>query len=172
MQGLTGGLEERGTGVEGTVKTAHVLVSTVNMKRSIADVLAVRKDFFDANKAVVEKLAAGYLKGCDDLLQLKAKAGKDKDAQAKYKAVLKLTQDIYGKETIRTEDDADGLISDAVFVGLPGNRAFFQEKGNLSGFDAKQKQALDLAVGEKYAEARPPSCPSPSTTKRSPSSGT
>ncbi len=154
MQALTGGLEKLGTGAAETVKDAHVLVSTVNMKRSIADVLAVRKDFYDANRSVVEKLAAGYLKGCDDLLQLKAKASKDRDAQEKYKAVLKLTQDILGKETIRTEDDADGLISDAVFVGLPGNRAFFQEKGNLSGFVAKQKHALDLAVGEKYAEAR------------------
>ncbi len=154
MQGLTGGLEEKGTGAEGTVKAAHVLISTVNMKRSIADVLAVRKDFYDANRSVVEKLAAGYLKGCDELLQLKAKASKDRDAQEKYRAILKLTQNIYGEKTIPSEADAAMLISDAVFVGLPGNRAFFLDRGNESGFEAKQKHALDLAVGEKYAEAR------------------
>jgi outer membrane protein OmpA-like peptidoglycan-associated protein len=38
----------------------------------------------------------------------------------------------------------DGLISDATFVGLPGNEDFFKLRGNLSGFDFKQKQALKL----------------------------
>jgi ABC-type nitrate/sulfonate/bicarbonate transport system substrate-binding protein len=154
MQGLTGGLEKKGTGAEKTVKGTHVLVSTVNMKRSIADLYAVRKDYFDANKATIEKFTAGYLKGCEELLAIKAAASKDKEAQAKYKAILKLTQEIYGKDKVASEEDADGLISDAVFVGLPGNRAFFKDKGNPSGFEAKQRHALDLAVGEKYAEAR------------------
>src|SRR5208283_5108272 len=50
MAGLTGGLDSTGTGAEGTVKGAKVLVSTVQMSRSIADVYACRKDFYDANK--------------------------------------------------------------------------------------------------------------------------
>jgi len=153
MEALTGGLEKKGTGGK-TVKGAHVLISTVNMKRSIADVYAVRKDFYDANKALIEKFTAGYLKAADELLKLKATAAKDKKAQARYKEILKLAQDIYGKEKLAKEEDADGLVADAVFVGLPGNRAFFKDKGNPSGFIAKQKHALDLAVGEKYAEAR------------------
>ena len=154
MEALTGGLEKTGSG-DKTVKGAHVLISTVNMKRSIADLYAVRKDFFDANKPLIEKFVAGYLKGCEELIQIKNKAAaKDKTAQAKYKEALKLAQDIYGKEKLAKEEDADGLVSDAVFVGLPGNRAFFKDKGNPSGFEAKQKHALDLAVGEKYAEAR------------------
>src|SRR5262245_20840215 len=59
MQGLTGGLKNTGTGAEGTVKGAHVLVSTADAAQSIADVYACRKDFYDANKALVEKFAAG-----------------------------------------------------------------------------------------------------------------
>jgi len=55
------------------------------MKRSIADVYAVRKDFYDANKAMVEKLAAGYLKGCEEILEMRAKI-KDKEFKAKYDA--------------------------------------------------------------------------------------
>ena len=55
MLALTGGLDKNGTGAEGTVKGARVLVSTVNMSRSIADVYACRKDFYDAHKDVVEK---------------------------------------------------------------------------------------------------------------------
>jgi ABC-type nitrate/sulfonate/bicarbonate transport system substrate-binding protein len=155
MTDLTGGLDKKGDGKGKTVKGAHVLVSTAQMKRSIADVYACRKDFYDANKDVIEKFAAGYLKGCEELVDLKKKFGKkDKDGTAQYKAILKLTQDIYGKNDIKTEDDADGLISDAVFVGLPGNNSFFTNTGNLSGFKPKEKAAVDLAVGQGYAGKR------------------
>ena len=81
-------------------------------------------------------------------------SGKDDKATAKYKAILKLTQDIYGKQDIKTEDDADGLISDAVFVGLPGNISFFTDMGNLSGFEGKQKAAIDVAVALGDASTR------------------
>jgi NMT1/THI5 like len=156
MAGLTGGLDKTGTGADGTVKDAHVLVSTAQMKRSIADVYACRKDFYDAHRDVVEKFAAGYLKGCEDLLEIKDRAAKrkDRDAEARYQQILRMTQDIYGKEAIAKEEDADGLISDAVFVGLPGNRSFFTDKGNLSGFEGKQKAALDLALALRDARER------------------
>jgi len=154
MQTLTGGLERAGTGVEKTVKGARVLVSTVNMKRSIADVYAVRKDFYDANKATVEKLTAGYLKACDELLRLKARASKDRAALASYKEVLELARKILGKESIPNEVAANRLLADAVFVGLPGNRAFFKDKDNPGGFAASQKHALDLAVSAGFARER------------------
>jgi len=147
MQSLTGGLTKTGTGAEGTVKDAKVLVSTATMNRSIADVYAVRKDFFDAHKDIVEKFAAGYLKGAAELVELKDKYNKkDAEASKKYKAILKMTQDIYGKEAIPGEPDADGLISDAAFVGIVGNVVFFKEAGNTTGFKEKEKAALDLAV--------------------------
>src|SRR5262249_28063260 len=46
MESLTGGLTKTGTGAGGSVKGAHVLVSTVDMSSSIADVYACRSDFF------------------------------------------------------------------------------------------------------------------------------
>ena len=42
MLGLTGGVDSKGTGAEGTVRGAKVLNSTQSMSRSIADVYAVR----------------------------------------------------------------------------------------------------------------------------------
>ena len=57
MIGLCGGLTESGTGAEGTVKGARVLVSTAQLSRSIADVYVCRKDFYDANKELVTKFA-------------------------------------------------------------------------------------------------------------------
>lgn len=141
--GLAGGLEKAGTGTGQSVAGAHVLVSTKQMLRSIADVYACRKDFYDKHKDVVEKFVTGYLKGTEQLLALK-KDHKPGSPSAKYKEVLKVTRERFGKD-ISSDDDADGLISDAVFVGLPGNYAFFKDEGNLSGFKAKRKAALDLA---------------------------
>jgi outer membrane protein OmpA-like peptidoglycan-associated protein len=65
-----------------------------------------------------------------------------------------MTQDIYGKSTVPVLDEAHGLLSDCTFAGYPGNVAFFTEEGNLHGFEAFQKSALDLAVGRGYARDR------------------
>jgi hypothetical protein len=153
MMALTGGLDKVGDGKDKSVDGAHVLVSTADMKRSIADVYACRKDFYDAHKDVVEHFAAAYLKACEDVVQMKkdVKAG----SGAKYKDLLKLAQKIYGqdpknKEACASDDDADGMIQDAVLVGLPGNKAFFTDTGNLSGFEFKQEAVLELALNEGY----------------------
>src|SRR5262249_26000964 len=130
MVGLTGGLEKTGDGKDKTVKGAHVLVSTAHMKRSIADVYACRKDFFDSHKDIVEKFTASYLRGCEELVDMKKRAAaKDADATARYGAVLKLAVDIYGKDQGGgTPEGAGGLVPDVFFVGLPGNIIFFTEK--------------------------------------------
>lgn len=154
MIGLTGGLDGKGSGAEGTVKNAHVVISTASMSRSIADVYACRKDYFDANRAQIEKFAAGYLKACEEIVALKNEYNESGKSDG-YLNVLKLTQQIYGAEVIPTlEVDAHGLISDATFVGLPGNVSFFTEEGNLNNFARKQSAALDLAVGQGYAGIR------------------
>ena len=145
MVALTGGLEGVGTGDKQTVRGAHVLVSTAQMSRSIADVYACRKDFYDTHREFIEKFAAGYLKACEELLTLK-KAFDRGESSPKYREVLTLAQQIFGKEVLPTEDDAHGLICDCSFVGLPGNRSFFTDPGNPSGFEVRQSDALDLAV--------------------------
>lgn len=153
MLGLTGGLHDTGSGAEGTVKDARVLVSTAELSRSIADVYVCRKDFFDAHRDVVTKFVAGYLKACEEVIDLK-KQYETKGSKA-YMELLKITQSIYGKDVIPTlEEDAHGLLSDCTFVGHPGNVAFFTKKGNLHGFEAFQKAALDLATEQGYAKVR------------------
>jgi ABC-type nitrate/sulfonate/bicarbonate transport system substrate-binding protein len=145
-----GNTNSRGDGSMGSVKDAHVVVSTQHMSRSIADVYACRSDFYKANKEWVDKFIAGYLRSSEELIDLKSKfAAKDKTAEDNYQKVLKLAQGIWlkgpaFKEAVAKLDDVDGLISDAVFVGLPGNEAFFKAKGNLSGVAFKMKQACAL----------------------------
>lgn len=152
MIGLCGGLGNEGTGAEGTVRGAKVLVSTAELSRSIADVYVCRKDFYDANKALVTKFVAGYLKATEEVVALKNQF--EGTGSPAFEALLQTTQDIYGKATIPVLEEAHGLISDCSFVGYPGNVVFFTESGNLSGFEAFQKSALDLAVNRGYANER------------------
>jgi len=152
MIGLTGGLTNTGTGAEGTVKGARVLVSTAELSRSIADVYVCRKDFYDANKELVTKFVAGYLKACEEIVELKKKheAGGDKT----YQELLKFMVRTYGTSVLPNEEEAHGLILDCAFVGYPGNVAFFKDSKNLIGFEAFQKSALDLAVSRGYASVK------------------
>lgn len=153
MMGLCGDLRSTGGNAEGNVLGSRVLVSTAELSRSIADMIVCRKDFYDANTVAVTKFVAGYMKASEDLLALKKKY--ETSGSPEYLKVLKMTQDIYGTETIPTlENDAHGLVCDANFVGYPGNVAFFTEKGNLNGFDVLSKSALDLATSRGYASVR------------------
>jgi outer membrane protein OmpA-like peptidoglycan-associated protein len=153
MIGLTGGLRSTGSGAEGTILGARVLVSTAELSRSIADVYVVRKDFYEQHKNLVTRFVAGYMKASEEVLELK----KDYESKGsrRYMQLLKMSQNIFGKDVLPTlEEDAHGLLSDCTFVGYPGNVAFFQKKRNLTGFQAFEKSALDLAVGQGYASVR------------------
>jgi len=155
MIGLSGGLNDFGSGAEGTVEGAHVVNSTQQMSRSIADVYAVRRDWYDKNKPWVEKFVAGYLKGTEQLVGMRKKFEDSKKMGADYQQILTLSQKTFGKEFLPTLDiDTHGLLLDCSFAGLPGQIAFFKDQGNLSGFAGKTKEALDLAKTWGYAKER------------------
>ncbi len=155
MIGLSGGMNDIGSGAEGTVEGAHVVNSTQQMSRSIADVYAVRRDWYDKNKPWVEKFVAGYLKGTEQLVGMRKKFEDTKKIGTDYQQVLSLSQKTFGKEFLPTLDiDAHGLLLDCSFVGLPGQIAFFKDQGNLSGFAGKMKESLDLAKTWGYANER------------------
>ena len=142
-------------GAEGTVEGAHVVNSTAQMSRSIADVYAVRRDWYDANKEWVKKFVAGQLKATEKLVAMRRGFSETKKLSKEYEQILSVSQKIFGKETIPTlEEDAHGLLLDCSFVGLNGQPAFFLDKGNLSGFTGKMGEALDLATLWGYAKGR------------------
>ena len=155
MASLCGGLDKTGTGAEGTVKGSRVLVSTAQLSHSIADVYVCRKDYYDANKETITRFVAAYLKSCEEVLELKKKyEAKETRGASEYKKLLELAQDIYTKQVVPGIDDADGMISDAVFVLHPGNKEFFTASKALTGFDTFNTQALDLATSRGYAGRR------------------
>ncbi len=149
MLGLVGGLDKTGTGAEGTVKGAHVLVSTAELTRSIADVYVVRKDFYDAHRDLVAKFAAGYLKGAEQVVALQ-KSKRD----PQYRGLLAFMVKTYGKDVLPNASEADGLIADCAFVGHGGNVAFFTDPRNQNGFANMVDSALRLATTRGYAAKR------------------
>ncbi|MDD2716892.1 MAG: ABC transporter substrate-binding protein [Candidatus Wallbacteria bacterium] len=152
VTGLTGGVENTGSGAEGTVKGARVLMSTKQLSRSIADVYGFRDDFYKSNFSFVEKFVAGYLMACEELVKLMKIY--EKSGSPEYTAILKMAQKIYGEDWFPTLDDVHGLISDCSFVGHPGNVVFFTEKNNLNGFDAFHEKSLNLALKLGYARTK------------------
>jgi outer membrane protein OmpA-like peptidoglycan-associated protein len=153
MLGLTGGLQSTGNGTEGTVRGARVLASTAERSYSIADVYACRSDWYEANKEWVTKFTAGYLKACEEVIDLQKQY--EQSGSEPYMNLLKLTQQIYGEDVVPSlEADAHGLLLDCTFVGHPGNIAFFSNKNEFRGFDAFQEKALDLAIERGYATVR------------------
>jgi ABC-type nitrate/sulfonate/bicarbonate transport system substrate-binding protein len=153
MMGLCTGLNQEGNGAEGTVAGSHVVNSTAQMSRSIADVYAVRRDWYDANKDWVKKFVAGQLKATVQLVAMRKQFEESKKLGKDYEQVLALAQRIYGKETLPTlEEDAHGLLLDCTFVGLTGQMAFFLEQGNQSGFDHKMRDSVKLATSWGYAK--------------------
>lgn len=162
MLGLTGGMDSAGSGAEGTVKDAHVINSTAQMSRSIADVYAVRRDWYDANKDWVKKFTAGYLKAANQVVAMRKEFEDSKRMSAPYRDLLAMTQKIFGEEVIPTlEVDAHGLLLDCNFVSQSGQIEFFNDKANLSGFDEKLKESLKLATEWGYAKTRNGFDPSP-----------
>jgi len=148
MIGLTGGLDQTGSGAEGTKKGAHVLLSTATLSRSIADVRVVRSDFYAAHRDICDKLTAGVFKAQFDMKALRKEYETNASSASgkKYFTQLKLAQTIFGEDVLPSaEIDAAGLLMDANMVGLTGNISFFNDEANLQGFKVKEKSALDLA---------------------------
>ncbi len=155
MLGLTGGFDSVGSGAEGTVRGSHVVNSTQTMSRSIADVYAVRSDWYRANRPQVEKFVAGYLKAAADVVRMRDAFEKTQRMTPEYRTLLSKAQRIFGQDVLPTlEIDAHGLLLDCTFVNLSGQERFFKDRSNLSGFDAKLAAALDMAVGWGYADTR------------------
>jgi len=144
MVALTGGLTSVGAGGK-TVRGAHVLNSTAWMSRSICDVYACRKEFYDANRDFVEKFVAGFLKASEDVVRMRD-AYEDKRPSVDYTGLLKLSKVIFGDAATPSEADAHGMILDCSFVRLPGNFSFFNRDSNRSGFKFAQQDVLALAM--------------------------
>jgi hypothetical protein len=143
-----------GSGAETTVKGAHVLVSTREMSRAIPDVIACRADWYKDNKETAEKFVAGYLKAVEGIVVMR-KSFDGKKLSSDYRQCLQMMQNAFGKDVVPTlEIDGHGYLLDAVFAGLPGQIAFFEDRGNQNGFEAEMSNVITVGIDWGYAKNR------------------
>src|SRR5882672_2457406 len=114
-----------GTGSEGSVKGALMLLSTKTASRIIADVYAVRKDYFDTHRAEVQKFVHAVLRSQETLTELLANKPSQ---QAKYRQLLAKSADLLLGAPQATAD-VEGMLGDCEFVFHAGNVAFFTGVG-------------------------------------------
>ena len=112
-----------GTGAEDSVRGARILMSTKTASRVIADVYAVRRDYFDDNRDEIEALAEALLKAEQDV---RAIVEARQTAPAPYQTLMASAAELL-LDSRAAIADAEGLYADAEFVGLRGNRQFFDD---------------------------------------------
>ncbi len=114
-----------GTGSEGSVKGASILLSTKTASRIIADVYAVRKDYLDANRSQVQAFVHALMRGEEQLRDLL----KNKSTQqSQYTKLLSESASTLLGASQATAD-VEGMVADCEFVGYTGNVSFFTGKG-------------------------------------------
>ncbi len=141
-----------GTGALETVAGAHVVDSTAQASRSIADVYLVRKDWYDTNSNFIHRFAAGYFRASEWLKG---------NANARNKEYSKLIRFAASKAVFDLPDgnptEADGLFQDCNLVGAPGSKLFMDETNTRKpGFTQFNRKGMDLAVASGFATTRVP----------------
>jgi ABC-type nitrate/sulfonate/bicarbonate transport system substrate-binding protein/outer membrane protein OmpA-like peptidoglycan-associated protein len=110
-----------GTGAEASVRGAKILLSTKTANRVIADVYAVRSDYYNSHRDQVEKFVHALLKAEEGMNKLVA----EKTTQvAEYRQMIGAAAEIL-LDSPQAIADAESLLGDMQMVGYTGNVDFF-----------------------------------------------
>lgn len=131
-----------GTGSEGSVKGAEILLSTKTANRIVADLYYVRRDFLAAAPETVSNFARALLVAEQATRDIIRTGGRP-------------AQDLYGQAAeILLDDagaiaDAEAMWADAETVGLSGNLKFFTDPAFPRRFERlnEEAQAKYIALG-------------------------
>jgi len=140
-----------GTGSEDSVRGAKILLSTRTASRIIADVYAVRSDFYQDHQAEVGALVDGLIAAQEELKE-RMRGGMSNNADRTLLANAgKLLFD-----SPQAVADVKGLYADCEFVGANGNQDFFNNPSyprsakNLSA--ETQASFVELGLISKISE--------------------
>ena len=131
-----------GTGAESSVRGAKLLLSTKTAGAVIADVYAVRKDYFDAQRDKVQAFVRGLLAAQEELVAL---TGAKQQRAADYERILRQAAEIL-RDSSQATADIDAMLQDCSFVGYAGNEQFFTGQGTLRSFDALTREAQQALI--------------------------
>lgn len=131
-----------GTGAEGSAPGAHILLSTKSASRVITDVYAVRSDYFEANRAEVQKFVHTLFQAEEQVLKLvREKTNRTDEYQALMTSAAK-----YLLDAPTAIVDAEGLWADAETTGYTGNKRFFEDPAHPRRFERVNDEVQDSFV--------------------------
>ncbi|MGR6871327.1 ABC transporter substrate-binding protein [Pseudomonas sp. HK3] len=140
--GLTSG-RRVGTGKNGSIGGARMIISTMYARRIIADVYVVRSDYFEKNKAEVKAFVQTLMSASKTLQNLMTDLSSAKKAE-----LQEVSADILlGDKTAQL--DIENLYYDAQFVDKQGNIDFFNNPVFPYRLDMLNEQVQDAfnAIG-------------------------
>ncbi len=117
-----------GTGAENSIKGARILLSTKTADHVIADVYAVRADYYANHKEEVTNFVHGLLLGEEAVAKLFKNKG------AGYTETLKASAQIL-LDSAEATADTEGLYADCRYAGWKGNVKFFGDRNNPRNFE-------------------------------------
>lgn len=120
-----------GTGAEDSVKGATIMLSTKSANRIIADVYAVRSDYFEKNRPAVESFVKGLLTAQEELKGLL----KDRQSRKQQLDRLLAASGELLLDSPQATKDVEGMIADAEFAGYSGNVDFFSNASYPRSFE-------------------------------------
>jgi ABC-type nitrate/sulfonate/bicarbonate transport system substrate-binding protein/outer membrane protein OmpA-like peptidoglycan-associated protein len=120
-----------GSGAEGSIKGAKILLTTKMANKIIADVYAVRSDYLAKNKAKVQSFVQALMKAQEEVAELT----KQKESQlGLYNKMISAAADFL-LDSPGAIADTEGMYADADFVGFKGNLKFFTDVNYPRNFD-------------------------------------
>ncbi|MCG8668862.1 MAG: ABC transporter substrate-binding protein [Pseudomonadales bacterium] len=120
-----------GTGSEDSVSGARILMSTKTANRVIADVYAVRSDYYQVNKGKIESLTKALMQAGEQLESLVS--NRNSQSQA-YKAMISTSAELL-LDSPDAIADTEGLYADCELAHFNGNVKFFTDKNYPRSFE-------------------------------------
>jgi NitT/TauT family transport system substrate-binding protein len=145
---------------KGAVRNSRILFTTKTADHVIADVLAVRSDYFEKNEAALKQFVNALLAEAnsyaDDLDNVSKKQAADKAKLAVFKKKVTPLAGIFLGDPALVPDYIGWIGLDSKIVGVRGNVEFFQSSQNPVGFDATLRASQDYLVKAGFIRTATP----------------
>ena len=122
-----------GTGSESSVAGARILLSTKTANRIIADVYAVRSDYFKANRDKVNRFVRGLMLAQKEVADLVKQRN---SKHARYQTLLRSSAKIL-LDSEQATGDAEAMYHDARHMSVSDNSQFFTRPTNPRRFQRR-----------------------------------
>ncbi len=119
-----------GTGAEDSVAGARILMSTKTANRIIADVYAVRSDYFKSHRKDVSAFVRGLMLAQQEVDELVRQRNK---RRAEYSSFMRSAAGAL-LDSEQASSDAEALYHDAMHMNVADNKRFFTDSNNPRRF--------------------------------------